>query len=194
MPQETLNEREFELVNIIGAKLGSNQRDLSRIMDLSLGMINMLVRRMIAKGYIRINQLSKRKVEYLLTTKGFSEKTRKSVKYTLKTIDSISRIKIRLKDVLKEVVHKDQIKEFIILGKSDFAFIVEMVLRELDTQNYKILHVEEPPSKQNGALLLICREGYDALKGDHVVNVIHELAKDYHFAEFKTEGAGKGAS
>lgn len=77
MPQETLNEREFELVNIIGAKLGSNQRDLSRIMDLSLGMINMLVRRMIAKGYIRINQLSKRKVEYLLTTKGFSEKTRK---------------------------------------------------------------------------------------------------------------------
>ena len=61
MPPDTLNEREFELVNIIGAELGSNQRDLSRHLDLSLGTTNMLIQRLIAKGYIRIKQLNKRK-------------------------------------------------------------------------------------------------------------------------------------
>ena len=30
MPNKLLDEREFELVNIVGAKLGANQRDLSR--------------------------------------------------------------------------------------------------------------------------------------------------------------------
>ena len=58
MPQDTLNEREFELINIVGANLAANQRDLSRYMDLSLGMTNMIIRRLIAKGYIRIRQLN----------------------------------------------------------------------------------------------------------------------------------------
>jgi len=52
MSQDTLDEREFELINIVGAELSSNQRDLSRHMDLSLGMTNILIRRLISKGYI----------------------------------------------------------------------------------------------------------------------------------------------
>ncbi|MCK5082590.1 MAG: winged helix-turn-helix transcriptional regulator, partial [Candidatus Omnitrophica bacterium] len=89
MPKEVLDEREFELVNIIGAELGSNQRDLSRQMDLSLGLTNMLIRRLVTKGFIRISQLNQRKVKYVLTPKGFAEKMRKSVKYTFKTVVSI---------------------------------------------------------------------------------------------------------
>lgn len=72
-----LDEREFELINIVGAELGANQRDLSRRLNLSLGMTNMLVRRLITKGYIRIRQFNKKKVEYILTPRGFAEKMRK---------------------------------------------------------------------------------------------------------------------
>ena len=61
-PEASLNEREFELVNIVGARLAANQRDLSRHMNLSLGMTNMLLRRLVTKGYIRIKQLDRRKV------------------------------------------------------------------------------------------------------------------------------------
>ena len=95
-PQDPLNEREFELVNIVGGELAANQRELSRHMNLSLGMTNMLLKRLVTKGYIRIKQLDRRKVEYLLTPKGFAEKVRKSVKYTLKTINSIGLIKKQL--------------------------------------------------------------------------------------------------
>jgi len=45
MPSKPLDEREFELVNIVGAQLAANQRDLSRHMKISLGMTNMLLRR-----------------------------------------------------------------------------------------------------------------------------------------------------
>ena len=88
-PEDSLNEREFELVNIVGAELGANQRDLSKKMDISLGMTNMLIRRLVSKGYIRIRQLNKKKTQYILTPKGFTEKYLKSVRYTLKTIRSI---------------------------------------------------------------------------------------------------------
>ncbi len=111
MSKELLNEREFELVNIVGAQLAQNQRDLSKQMNMSLGMTNMLLRRLISKGYIRIQQLNSRKVQYLLTPKGFTEKMRKSVKYTLKTINSISLIKIRLRDIISNLYAQGQ-REF----------------------------------------------------------------------------------
>lgn len=181
MPKDTLNEREFELVNIIGAKLGSNQRDLSRIMDLSLGMVNMLVRRLISKGYIRINQLDKRKVEYNLTPKGITHKMQQSMKYTVKTIHSIGVIKNRAIETLEPLVNKGE-RKFYILGESDFAILVEMVLRELCKDDYEIDHIEQIPSEKLDGILLICREDI-RLNGnvnkENCINLVKELAKDY---------------
>ncbi len=184
MPPESLDEREFELVNIIGAKLGSNQRDLSRQMELSLGMINMLLRRLIAKGYIRINQLNKKKVEYLLTPKGFSEKMRKSVKYTIKTICSIGLIKKRLVAVLKDLIDQGE-RKFIILGESDFAMLVEMVLRELCKEPCVVEHTTVWPKNGTDGFLLICQEMDKSVKLNRPrsVNLVQELAKDYALME-----------
>src|SRR6185503_12552682 len=103
MTPEFVDEREFELINIIGQKLGSNQRDLSRQLSLSLGQTNMLVRRLVAKGFIRISQLNKKKVQYLLTPKGIAEKLRKSIKYTRHTLNAIGLIKDHVRDILKDV-------------------------------------------------------------------------------------------
>ncbi len=181
MPKQVLNEREFELVNIVGAKLGSNQRDLSRQMDLSLGMVNMLIRRLISKGYIRINQLNKRKVEYILTPKGFTEKMRKSVKYTLNTINSIGLIKNQLKEVLVIVVEKGE-RQFFILGKSDFAILVEIILKELCGNNYKIEHLPEMPKQKMEGTILICREEFALPHNpnkNNSLNLVEVLARDY---------------
>jgi DNA-binding MarR family transcriptional regulator len=180
-----MDEREFELVNIIGAKLGSNQRDISRHMDLSLGMVNMLLRRLVSKGYIRINQLNQKKVEYILTSKGFSEKMRKSVKYTMKTISSIGLIKERLKEVLSPVV-QDGHREFVILGESDFAMIVDFVLRDLCKDHYKIVHVNELTATHAQGFVLICREEFNRqVKLSNMINLVEELARDYAFANGK---------
>ena len=178
MTQKTLNEREFELINIIGADLGSSQRDLSRQMDLSLGMTNMLIRRLISKGYIRITQLNKRKVKYLLTPKGFSEKMRKSVKYTLKTIDSIGLIKDRIKRVVEKLYAQGE-RNFFVLGKSDFALLIEIVFKDLKLKDYTITYIDEVPQEKNEGVLLICKENVavDTLE-IKAFDLIHELSKD----------------
>ena len=180
MTPEPLDEREFELINIIGPKLGSNQRELSRQMDLSLGMVNMLIRRLISKGYIRMSQLNKRKVEYILTPKGFTEKMRKSVKYTLKTINSISRIHNRLREFLSELIKAGE-KNFTIVGYSDFAMLVERVIREIGGHDCVVTHVEDVPKDMAKGILLICREKIevDSILSVKSFNLIEELAKDY---------------
>ncbi len=183
MIKEVLDEREFELVNIIGAEIGSNQRDLSRRMDLSLGMVNMLIRRLISKGYIRIEQLNKRKVKYILTPTGFAEKMRKSVKYTFKTIVSIGLLKERIKKVIAQLYHEEGHRHFTVLGKSDFALTINMVFNEMGLENHKIVYVDTLPLEEIEGVLVICKENVDinTHRFTRTVDLVHELAKDDSF-------------
>ncbi len=181
--KENLNEREFELVNIIGAEMGSNQRNLSRQLNLSLGMVNMLIRRLISKGYIRIRQLNQRKVEYILTPRGFSEKMRKSVKYTVKTLHSISLIREGVERIIVQL-KKEGAFNFVIVGHSDLAFLVEMVIRQKFFQEpFNIAYFDIDKINDSKAVLLICQEEFAS---DHqykrTVNLITELAKQTIFA------------
>jgi len=178
-----LAEREFELINIIGAKLGSNQRDLSRLLDLSLGQTNMLIRRLISKGYIRISQLNKRKVQYFLTPKGFAEKMRKSVNYTLKTVNSISLINKTLKEMLTDLSFNSA-KQFYIIGKSDFAFLVEEKLKIVYKEVSEIFHLRDVPHQKVNGILLICKEVENIERNvncGNCFNIIEELAKRENF-------------
>src|SRR5882672_3049801 len=155
MSKDFLTEREFELVNIIGAQITANQRDLSRHMELSLGSINMLLRRLVSKGYIRIEQLNQRKVKYILTPKGFSEKMQKSVKYTLKTLNSITLIKERLKTIVSEL-YKNGERNLFILGESDLAVLVETVFKETSFPGCTISRIKEVPQFKVEGVLLLC--------------------------------------
>ncbi len=181
MVNDTLDEREFELINIIGAEIGANQRRLSRLMDLSLGMTNMLIRRLIAKGFIRIEQLNKRKVQYLLTPKGFSEKMHKSVRYTLKTINSIGLIKNGVKEVLLNL-YAQGARNFFIVGTADLISMVEMTLREFNKPECTLTVLKSIPQTQINGVLLIARENVkdENLVLNSYVDLITELAKKNH--------------
>ena len=174
-----MDEREFELINIIGGDLGSNQRDLSRQMNLSLGMTNMLIRRLITKGYIRIKQLNKKKVEYLLTSKGFTEKMRKSVRYTMKTVASIGLIRESIVRLLGELYTQGE-RKFYCIGSSDLTVLIEMAVREESLRGCSVVRVEDAAQVAPDGVLLLCREerGFIAPPAIRAVNVVETLALD----------------
>jgi DNA-binding MarR family transcriptional regulator len=184
-PEDSLNEREFELVNIVGAQLGANQRDLSRQLDISLGMTNMLIRRLVSKGYIRIRQLNKKKTQYILTPKGFAEKYLKSVHYTLKTIRSIGLIRTQLNLIIQRLYAQGE-RVFVILGSSDLTELVEMSLSQPQWAGVQFSRVEDVSDHSEG-IVLICREQVNIPPSPSVrcVDLIKELASQKN-NEFET--------
>lgn len=130
MNKQPLSEKEFEIINIIADGFRSNQRDLSTHLDLSLGMTNLLLRRLVTKGYLRIRQLNRKKVEYLLTPRGIAEKAQKTYHYTLKTIESFGLIKEVLREVLQDNL-KPEIKRIIVAGSGDLADLTQLLLLEM---------------------------------------------------------------
>lgn len=55
-----------------------SQRELSRRLGVSLGLTNLLVRRMVRKAWIKIRSVPGRRLLYALTPKGLAEKFRKT--------------------------------------------------------------------------------------------------------------------
>jgi len=56
----------------------ASQRSLSRNLGIALGLTNLLVRKLVRKGWVRVIHLKPNRVRYLLTPAGIAEKARMS--------------------------------------------------------------------------------------------------------------------
>lgn len=68
--------RSLKLLDEIAKGNRLTQRDLSKTLGVALGLINSYVKNLIAKGYITVSGIPKKRYQYYLTPRGFAEKTR----------------------------------------------------------------------------------------------------------------------
>jgi len=53
-----------------------SQRDLSKNLNIALGLVNSYIKNLVSKGYVTIRAIPSKRYAYYLTPKGFTEKTR----------------------------------------------------------------------------------------------------------------------
>jgi DNA-binding MarR family transcriptional regulator len=143
-----ISEKEFAVIREISNNHLPDQRTIAIRTGISLGLTNLIIKRLINKGYIKAKQLNQKKIQYLLTPKGFSEKAKKSYNYTLKTFGMLKSFRERIKGLLKEC-QSPEVEAFrLIGGNEELAYITEAVIddlpelkekyiREKDSQLYK---------------------------------------------------------
>lgn len=131
-PSAALAEKEFLLIQEISRKPTSTQRDLSQNLGLSLGMTNLLIRRLARKGIIKITQLDWKRTQYLLTLKGAVEKTRKAYSYTRYTLRIFRQIQDNIATALTREYRA---------GRRQFILVAQDELRDLlrETAEYLAL-------------------------------------------------------
>ncbi len=174
--EDPLNEREFELINIIGAELGANQRDLSKNLNFPTYATNLLIRRLVVKGYIRLRQLDKKKIQYMLTPKGFVEKYHKSIRYALKTMNSMGLILHQFDYILWRLYNEGE-RHFFLFGNSDLVELVEMPLKRPHLGGLNFSQVDHVPDHCEG-VVLICGKQVDTslYPGVHCMDLLKEMA------------------
>ena len=85
--------RTLTLFNTVESRPEINQRQLARELDVSLGLTNTYFQRVLKKGWIRAQQVKQRRWLYFLTPKGALEKSRLSLSYMHRTLDSFRELK-----------------------------------------------------------------------------------------------------
>ena len=68
--------RDLRLLEELGRNPIISQRELSHKFNIALGVTNACLKRMVKKGWIRIQGLNHRRIGYYLTPRGFAEKTK----------------------------------------------------------------------------------------------------------------------
>ena len=66
-----------------------SQRDLAQIAGLSLGMTNVILKRLAGKGLLTIKKVNNRNIRYAVSPKGIEAITRKSYRYFKPTIKNV---------------------------------------------------------------------------------------------------------
>jgi len=155
MNSSIIGEREFKIIEEISRDKDLTQRKISQGLGLSLGMTNIILKRLASKGYIKVKGLNRRKVQYILTPKGFTEKTKKSYRYLLKTIHSLKEMKKKIQRLILMEYKKGK-THFVILGEGELADIVELSLKNLDKSGLEYGRVPklEDINSSNAVVLL----------------------------------------
>jgi hypothetical protein len=80
------DEYTHQILTAIESGRPVTQRSLSRDLGVALGLTNLLLRRLINKGYVKVTGIQRKRVAYLITPAGIVEKSRVSRAYLENTV------------------------------------------------------------------------------------------------------------
>jgi DNA-binding MarR family transcriptional regulator len=149
-----ISEKEFAVIREISNNHLPDQRLIATRAGISLGLTNLIIKRLIKKGYIKAKQLDRKKIQYLLTPKGFSEKAKKSYNFTLRTIGFFTTIREKLQELITSGCQKGAI-EFAISGNDELADIVEFALKNMPDKTVKFSRNSKESTSDGKTLLTV---------------------------------------
>jgi DNA-binding MarR family transcriptional regulator len=126
---ETQDLRTLKILEEIDNDHSPSQRELARKLDISLGLVNSFIKRLVNKGYFKITHIPKNRVQYLLTPKGAAEKTRLTYAYIHYSFEFYRRSRQKLHELFNEFVTQG-VRRIIFYGMSDLAEIAYLSLQE----------------------------------------------------------------
>lgn len=75
------NLPELRILEQIEQNPDATQADLAAQLGVAIGTVNWHLKRLVAKGFVKVTQLQRRRLRYLITPKGVSEKARLAYQY-----------------------------------------------------------------------------------------------------------------
>jgi DNA-binding MarR family transcriptional regulator len=125
-----LNNTEAELIileNLYAQdreNISLKQRDLALLARTSLGMTNLILKRMVQKGWITARKLNSRNIRYAVTLDGINEIVHRGYHYLKRTISNVAHYRDAINEIVKKAVDKKK-KSILLIGNSELEFIFE---------------------------------------------------------------------
>lgn len=125
-----MQDNEVLILEEIEKNPNITQRDLSEKTGLSLGMVNLLLKKFIKKGFVKLERLNSKSFRYILTPEGFKEKSKKTIEYMKIYYQKTLLIKQNIERII-QVYGRN--RTYILFGKDrEMKEIIEGILKELN--------------------------------------------------------------
>jgi DNA-binding MarR family transcriptional regulator len=143
---------EFEILKNVESEDTITQRELAKRTGLSLGAVNVLIKRLINKGLLKIEHINPRTIRYILTPKGLMEKARLTYQYIVLSYNHISSIERKIEQIVKN--KRDSAEIFLCGEKDELYDIIISKLRSLN-EPYRLINDIDKVVTHNGEHIII---------------------------------------
>ena len=157
-----------------------SQRELSRRLNISLGLVNTFLKRLVNKGYFKVKTMPKNRLKYFLTPEGLTRKSRLTVEYLHYSTRFYKEIKQLLIEKFKEM-GKNRIKTILFFGAGEVA---ELSYLYLQLTNIDLVGIVDERKNGNDffefeaeGLDRLDREDWDAI----LVTRLDDTARDIEY-------------
>jgi len=105
MPENPESTREMILLEQIENDPNITQASLANQLGVAVGTVNWHLKRMIAKGYVKVKRAERRKLRYIITPEGITFRAHLTVDYIEQSFLLYRNIRKRVRELLVEVKH-----------------------------------------------------------------------------------------
>ncbi len=121
--------RELSLLEQIESDPNVNQSTLATQLGVAVGTVNWHLKRLIAKGAVKVSRAERKKLRYIITPEGLALRARLAVDYVERSLTLYRRTRQRVKERVAEVRRAgyDRVR---IIGEGDVADICKLTCLE----------------------------------------------------------------
>jgi hypothetical protein len=185
--------RTLTLFNTVESCPDVNQRQLAQELDVSLGLTNTYFQRVLKKGWVRAKQVKARRWLYFLTPQGALEKSRLSLSYMHRTLDSFRELKSKGDEHLR-ILSKRGIRGIHLCGENDLTEVLSFCFSGVEIELLSVIpentllkacsQNEKPalPELKSGELILLASMEYRTSLAELLVQ--QGMQKNKHWVLF----------
>ncbi len=122
-------ERDLTLLEHVETDPDVNQSTLARQLGMAVGTVNWHLKRLVAKGYVKVQRAERKKLRYIITPEGIALRARLTVDYVERSFDLYRMTRGRVKEHL-EKVRAAGYSRVCIVGDGDVADICRLTCIE----------------------------------------------------------------
>jgi len=124
-----MDHRELKILEALDERPESSQRSLAKDLGIALGMTNILLKKMITKGWVHLNRSGKNRMAYNLTDEGISARMRMVFETLEDTVHFYAEARTLTRLALNKLKEKG-VKKIAINGTSNVSEIIYLTARE----------------------------------------------------------------
>jgi len=139
-PKDT--SRELTLLEHVESNPDVNQSTLADQLGVAVGTVNWHLKRLVAKGYVKVQRAERKKLRYIITPEGIALRARLTVDYVERSFELYRRTRQRIKEHLQLIraTGKSRVR---IVGDGDVADICRLTCLE---QGFTIVQDPRAPT------------------------------------------------
>jgi predicted transcriptional regulator len=134
--------RELTLLEHVESDPDVNQSTLANQLGVAVGTVNWHLKRLVAKGYVKVQRAERKKLRYIITPEGIALRARLTIDYIERSFELYRRTRIRIKEQL-DTVRATGHNRVQIIGEGDVADICRLTCLE---QGFSIANDSKCPT------------------------------------------------